>query len=364
MQTNRPDTKKRTIQKPVLGIESSCDETGVAIVTPDGDILANQLYSQLDEHAVFGGVVPEIAARAHLARVDPMIAATLQEAELTGADLGGIAAVCGPGLIGGLMVGATAGKTLAARYGTPFIGINHLEAHLLTARLATAMQDEAPLAFPYLALLVSGGHTQLVLARGLADYQVLGTTRDDALGEAFDKCARMLGLAYPGGPALEAEARQCDDIQAACARFPLPRPMVRHKVLDFSFSGLKTAVREHAEALGKPDTQAIRDLAASFQQAIVEILATRTKQAIAHCMQMDDTQPASLVICGGVAANTSIRSALQDLAAEHGLQAVLPPFHLCADNGAMIAWAGIEHLRQGHSDSLGTAPRPRWPLEG
>jgi N6-L-threonylcarbamoyladenine synthase len=360
MQTHHPFN----INAPVLGIESSCDETGVAIVTPTGAILANQLYSQLDEHAVFGGVVPEIAARAHLERMDPMIAAALDEAGLNGADLGGVAAACGPGLIGGLMVGATAGKTMAALYNTPFLAVNHLEAHVLTPRLATAMQEQQPLAFPYLTLLVSGGHSQLLLARGVGDYIQLGTTRDDALGEAFDKCARMLGLAYPGGPALEAAARQCRDIEAACARFPLPRPMLQHKVLDFSFSGLKTALREHIDALTAPDDRAICDLAAAFQQAIVEILATRTQQAIAHCMHRDDKAPQAFVVCGGVAANTAIRDALRQAAAEYEIACHLPPLELCADNGAMIAWAGIEQLRQGRSDGLDFAPRPRWALAG
>jgi N6-L-threonylcarbamoyladenine synthase len=360
MQTNQP----AKTNAPVLGVESSCDETGVAVVASDGVILANHLYSQLDEHALYGGVVPEIAARAHLDRLDPMIAAALKEAGLEVRDLGGVAAACGPGLIGGLMVGTMAAKTLSALYGIPFVAVNHLEAHILTARLATATKHEERLGFPYLTLLVSGGHSQLLLARGVGDYELLGTTRDDALGEAFDKCARMLGLAYPGGPALEETAGQCPDIGAACERFPLPRPMLQHKTLDVSFSGLKTAVREHIDVLETPDNLDIRDLAASFQQAVVDILAKRTRQAIRHCMQMNDRPPRAFVVCGGVAANGAIRDALTATAYEYDMPVHFPPLDLCADNGAMIAWAGLEQLQQGRSNSLDFAPRPRWPLTG
>jgi N6-L-threonylcarbamoyladenine synthase len=331
----------------VLGIETSCDETAVAIVEADaadrpvGRLLANVVYSQLTEHRRFGGVVPEIAARAHLERIDGLVEQALAEAGLALGDLDGIAATGGPGLIGGVMVGVMTAKAIAFAHEKPFLAINHLEGHALSARLTEEVE------FPYLLLLMSGGHCQLLTVRGPGDFTRLGTTIDDAAGECFDKTAKLLGLGFPGGPAVERAAKGGDP-----HRFKLPRPMWRKPGCDFSFSGLKTAVRLMAESLPKNDPQAIADLCASFQRTVGDVLVDRCGNALA--LAPSDT----LVVAGGVAANTYLRGRLEGL----GVRLVAPPIKFCTDNGAMIAWAGIERLRRGMVDALDFAPRPRWPL--
>ena len=334
----------------VLGIETSCDETAAAVVNADRRILAERLFSQIREHAPYGGVVPEIAARAHLDRLDVLVAETMEEAGLRFAEFDGIAAAAGPGLIGGLLVGATAAKTMALASGKPFLAVNHLEAHALTARLTDGLD------FPYLLLLVSGGHTQLLAVEGIGRYRLYGETEDDALGEAFDKAARLLGLGFPGGPAVETAAETGDP-----ARFRLPRPLAGRPGAGFSFSGLKTALRRAVEALPAPDHRDVADLAASFQAAAADTLADRTANAAAM-FRRDCPAGRVLVAAGGVAANRSLRARLQRVAAEHGLEFIAPPPRLCTDNAAMIAWTGLERLRLGMSDSLGFRPRPRWPL--
>jgi N6-L-threonylcarbamoyladenine synthase len=336
----------------VMGIETSCDETAVAIVEADagdrpvGKILANVVYSQLAEHRRFGGVVPEIAARAHLERLDGLVAEALEEAKLGLADLDGIAATGGPGLIGGVMVGVMTAKAMAFAHDKPFLAVNHLEGHALSVRLTEEVT------YPYLLLLVSGGHCQLLTVRGPGDFTRLGTTIDDAVGECFDKTAKLLGLGFPGGPAVEKAALGGDP-----QRFQLPRPMWRKPGCDFSFSGLKTAVRQAVEKLPAGDATAIGDLCASFQRTVGDVLADRCANALAR-------SPAStLVVAGGVAANLYLRGRLDDVAARHGARLVAPPVKLCTDNGAMIAWAGLERLRLGQSDPLDFRPRPRWPLD-
>lgn len=337
----------------VLGIETSCDETAVAIVDSERRILANVVLSQLDDHRAFGGVVPEIAARAHLVHLNRLVRQALFEARVELADLDGVAATGGPGLIGGVMVGVTTAKTMALGAGKPFVAVNHLEAHALTARLT----DDV--AFPYLLLLVSGGHCQLLTVEGVGKYRRLGTTIDDAVGEAFDKTAKLLGLGYPGGPAVERAAVDGDP-----ASFHLPRPMMGRPGCDFSFSGLKTAVKRAigGQADGVDHQRDAHNLAASFQAAVADILADRTGNAIALCRK---TTPAidTLVVAGGVAANTSIRTRLAQLTDERGIRFIAPPLALCTDNGAMVAWAGLERLQLGLADDLDFQPRPRWPLD-
>ncbi len=331
----------------ILGIETSCDETAIGIVQ-DRQILANVLASQLPLHAPYGGVVPEIAARAHLQQLDQLVKMALTEAKLDWTDIDGYAATCGPGLIGGVMVGAMFGKALAAARGKPFSAVNHLAAHALTVRLT----DDV--AFPYLLLLISGGHTQLLLAESVTRFTLLGDTLDDAAGECFDKSAKLLGLPYPGGPALELLARQGD-----ARRYALPLPLLGAQSCDFSFSGLKTAVRQQAAILPPGDQQAHADLAAALQQTLATVLAEKCRRALVRVMPR---QPTALVAAGGVAANQSIREALRQVAAAQGLELVAPPPALCTDNGVMIAWAGLERLRLGLSDPLDTPARPRWPL--
>lgn len=336
----------------VLGIETSCDETAAAIVTGDRRILSNVVLSQLDEHRPYGGVVPEIAARAHLDHIDRLVSQAMEEAGIGFSDLSGVAATGGPGLIGGVIVGVMTAKSIAAVHDLPFLAVNHLEGHALTARLT----DDV--AFPYLLLLVSGGHCQLLLVEGVGRYTLLGSTIDDAVGEAFDKTAKMLGLPYPGGPSLEKAAQQGD-----ATRHDLPRPMLGRPGCDFSFSGLKTAVRHIAEALPRPLPEREQaDLAASFQAAAAESLVNRCRNAMTA---LADSHPEvrTLVVAGGVASNQTIRAALTGLCADHGYSFVAPPPRLCTDNAAMIAWAGIERLRLGLTDGLGFAPRPRWPLD-
>ena len=338
----------------VLGIETSCDDTGVALVSADRRILAERLGSQLDRHAPFGGVVPEIAARAHLDILDVMIGDVMKQADLGFPDLDAIAVTAGPGLIGGLIIGLVTAKALAAVHRRPLIAVNHLEAHALTARLT-----EPDLEFPYLLLLVSGGHCQLLLVEGVGRYQRLGTTLDDALGEAYDKAAKMLNLGYPGGPAIEGAARAGDHLA-----FEFPRPMVGKPNCHFSFSGLKTALRHAIQNLGAKSLEVpnINDLCASFQAAAIDSLLDRTARAIelVHSMKIS---PKALVVAGGVAANVYLRARLETLAGAAGLPLVLPPPRLCTDNGVMIAWAGIERLALGLIDGLDARARARWPLD-
>jgi N6-L-threonylcarbamoyladenine synthase len=339
----------------VLGIETTCDETAAAIVglKPNGagEILADEVFSQISEHAAYGGVVPEIAARAHIDHLDGLIESALKKSGMALADLDGVAAAAGPGLIGGVMVGLTMGKGLALASGKPFIAVNHLEAHALTARLTDGLD------FPYLLLLVSGGHTQLIGVLGVGEYRRLGTTVDDAMGEAFDKVAKMLRLPYPGGPHVEKAAEHGDP-----QRFEFPRPMLRRPNPDFSLSGLKTAVRLEVERHKTLRSGDIADLCASFQAAIVDVVIDRVRVAL-RLFRGQSGPPTALVVAGGVAANGAIRSALKRFSVESGLRLVLPPLNLCTDNGAMIAWAGLERLRLGMTNTMDFAPRPRWPLD-
>lgn len=344
----------------VLGIETSCDETAAAIVErgPGGArIVSQRLLSQLDEHAPYGGVVPEIAARAHLSHLDRLIAGTVRDSGLGWDDLDAVAATAGPGLIGGVIVGVLTAKGIALARNLPFVAVNHLEGHALTARLTAPADD--PVEFPYLLLLVSGGHCQFLIVEGVGRYTRLGTTIDDAIGEAFDKTAKLLGLGYPGGPAVERAAATGD-----AARFKLPRPLKGRAGCDFSFAGLKTAVRHAAEALPPGPLQAddLADLAASFQAAVADVLADRAANAIA-AFRATHPDGSRLVVAGGVAANAALRGRLAGVAAGHGLALTAPPPALCTDNAAMIAWAGLERFAAGLTDSLDFAPRPRWPLE-
>ena len=357
----------------VLGIESSCDETAVAVVRRDAagtHVLSNLIHSQVVKHAVYGGVVPEIAARAHVETIDSLCALALQQAQASGEftpdDLDAVAATAGPGLIGGVMVGLSFAKGYALARGLPLIGVNHLEGHALSARLT------ADIPFPFLLLLVSGGHCQLLAVKGVGDYERLGTTIDDAAGEAFDKIAKVLGLGYPGGPALEACARSGD-----AARFTLPRALLGRKDCDFSFSGLKTAAAKIAHGQVKTE-QDRADLCASVQAAITRQLVERTQRAMVDFSdrsvksQNSVTEPA-FVVAGGVAANTAIREALTALSARNGFVFHAPPLQYCTDNGAMIALAGLEHYQQLHAtgqagrltlaESMATLARPRWPLD-
>lgn len=328
----------------ILGIESSCDETAAALVASDRRILAQRIASQDEEHRPYGGVVPEIAARAHAEKLAPLIEATLADAGMTLDDVDAIAATAGPGLIGGVMVGLVSAKALAMATGKPLYAINHLEGHALSPRLA----DES-LRYPYALLLVSGGHCQILKVAGVGEYRRYATTIDDALGEAFDKTAKILGLGYPGGPKVEKLAREGDP-----KGVPLPRPLVGSGEVHFSFAGLKSAVLRAKESGKYSDA----DIAASFQQAAVDCVVDRLRIAL---QEMDDVT--ALVVAGGVAANSAIRAALEGVAAEFGLPFSAPPMALCTDNAAMIAWAGLERFEPGYSDPLDIAARPRWPLD-
>ncbi|MBV8132987.1 MAG: tRNA (adenosine(37)-N6)-threonylcarbamoyltransferase complex transferase subunit TsaD [Alphaproteobacteria bacterium] len=337
----------------VLGIETSCDETAAAIVaaTRQGPrILSNQLRAQFAEHAPFGGVVPEIAARAHLDHLDTLIGRTLAEANVTLAEIDGVAATVGPGLIGGLIVGTMMAKGIAWGAGKPFIAVNHLEGHALTSRLTNGVD------FPYLLLLVSGGHCQLLLCAGVGRYTCLGTTLDDSAGETFDKTAKLIGLGYPGGPAIERTANEGN-----AYRFVLPRPLKGRPGCDFSFSGLKTAVRRLIADGGGLDFGDTADLAASVQLAICDALIDRTANAV-DWFRRHHPEGTTLVAAGGVAANEQLRRRLAALADGAGLRFVAPPPALCTDNAAMIAWVGIERLLLGLVNHLDAALHPRWPL--
>ena len=337
----------------VLGIETSCDETAAAVVNENREVLSNKVYSQQQEHARFGGVVPEIAARAHLDVLDGIICDALQDARVTLEDINGIAATCGPGLIGGVIVGSTMAKAMSAAANIPFIAVNHLEAHALTARLTHGID------FPYLLLLVSGGHCQLLIVEGLGHYKLLGETADDAIGEAFDKCGKMLGLGFPGGPAIEKAA-----VSGNPARFSFPRPMKGRPGCDFSFSGLKTSVRQCILSMSVSEASYpdVCDVAASFQEAVSDIILDRCENAI-KMFREQYRNGNTLVVSGGVGANLAIRKQLALLCDVHNFVFIAPPPELCTDNGAMIAWAGIERFQNGLVNGLDIAPRPRWPLE-
>jgi N6-L-threonylcarbamoyladenine synthase len=339
----------------ILGIETTCDETAAAVVRLDADgrghILSNVVLSQITEHAEFGGVVPEIAARAHVEALDHIIAKAMAEAQISFRALDGVAAAAGPGLIGGVIVGLTTAKAIALAHDKPLIAVNHLEAHALTARLTDAVP------FPYCLFLASGGHTQILGVRGIGDYLRFGGTLDDAIGEAFDKTAKLLGLGYPGGPLVEREAATGD-----ATRFALPRPMSGRRDADFSLSGLKTALRLEAEKIAPLSDQDVADLCASFQQAVVDVVKDRLRNGL-RMFRVRIGPPTALVCAGGVAANQAIRKILHRVAFEIGIELVAPPPALCTDNGAMIAWAGAERLALGLTDPLDFAPRARWPLE-
>ena len=348
MTQNRPLT--------LLGIETSCDETAAAVVrrAPDGtgQILSNAIFSQIKEHAPFGGVVPEIAARAHVEHLDGLIARAMDDAHIGWDDLDGIAATAGPGLIGGVIVGLMTAKGIALARGLPLIAVNHLEGHALTARLTDTV------AFPYLLLLVSGGHSQLLVVEGVGQYRRLGTTIDDAVGEAFDKVAKLMDLGFPGGPAVEKIAKEGD-----ATRFTLPRPLIGKPGCDFSFSGLKTAVRQLALAQPTLDHQTKADIAAAFQQAASDVIADRVSHAIEMAAPYIGSAQGRLVVAGGVAANQTLKARLVETATAHNYELIVPPPKLCTDNGAMIAWAGAEKLALGQTSDLNVSPLARWPLD-
>lgn len=350
------------LRGPVLGIESSCDETAAALLGPDGAILAETVLSQESDHAPYGGVVPEIAARAHLAFLPGLIGGVMERAGVGFAALGGVAASGGPGLIGGLVVGSAIAKGIAIAHALPYVAVNHLEAHALSARLPGLVEGEV--AFPYLVLLVSGGHCQCIAVEGVGRHRRLGGTIDDAAGEAFDKVAKLLGLPWPGGPALERLASGGDR-----ARYRFPRPLLGRPGCDFSFSGLKTAVAQEVarHPPGPLPGRIAADIAASFQQAAADVLADRARHAMAAfraAAQNDGAGAPLLVVAGGVAANQTIRAALAEAVRCAGFRLAAPPARLCTDNAVMVAWAAIERLRLGLDDPLDFAPRPRWPLDG
>ena len=341
----------------MLGIETSCDETAAAIVqdapAPTARILSNVVQSQHGEHRPFGGIVPEIAARSHLQHVDQIISAAMVDAAVGFGDLDAVAATGGPGLIGGVIVGVMSAKAIALARDIPFLAVNHLAGHALTARLTHDVD------FPYLLLLVSGGHTQLLIVNGVADYERLGTTVDDAVGEAFDKSAKLLGLGYPGGPEIEKAAAKGD-----ARKISLPRPMKGRDCCHFSFSGLKTAVRTKLRELSNQglSERDIQDVCASFQAAVADVIADRSLRA-AEVFKRKNPAGRQLVVAGGVAANLALRASLETAALDAGLELIAPPPLLCTDNGAMIAWAGLERFTHGLTSDLAFAPRPRWPLD-
>jgi N6-L-threonylcarbamoyladenine synthase len=353
---NQGKTRDRMTQI-ILGIESSCDETAAAVVTSDRRILSNVVLSQIEQHAPYGGVVPEIAARAHIDHLDRLIAEAMAEADVSFDDLDAVAATAGPGLIGGVMIGLVTAKAICTARNKPLIALNHLEAHALTARLT----DDV--AFPYLLLLVSGGHCQLISVTGVDQYKRLGTTLDDAVGEAFDKAAKMMGLGYPGGPLVEEAARNGDP-----KRFQLPRPMLGRDNCDFSFSGLKTAVRRALESIEQESTdheataQDHADLCAAFQLAVGDVLADRTNRAM-KLFREQHPDGHRLVIAGGVAANKAIGERLSTVTEDTGFELIVPPPGLCTDNAAMVAWAGLERLKLGLTSDMTVSARARWPLD-
>jgi len=348
---------KPTVRPFVLGIETSCDETAAAIVSADGQILAHRVLSQIDDHAEYGGVVPEIAARQHISNLDGLILKVLKDSQMTVADVDAVAATTGPGLVGGLMVGVMTAKAAARAAGKPFIAVNHLEGHALTVRLS----DD--ISFPYLLLLVSGGHCQLLAVYGVGQYRRLGTTIDDAVGEAFDKTAKLMGLGYPGGPAVEKAALEGNPL-----RFKFPRPLMNKPGCNFSFSGLKTAVLRAAEACvearGALYSDDRADICAAFQHAVADCLTNRLTRAAALFREKAGGGELPFVVAGGVAANQFLRARLQQTCEELGFVFCAPPLALCTDNGAMIAWAGMERfLADPTIDDRDVSPRPRWPLD-
>jgi N6-L-threonylcarbamoyladenine synthase len=349
--------KSVTISLTILGLETSCDETAAAVVRRHadgrGEILSNVVLSQIKDHAPFGGVVPEVAARAHILHMDRLTKKALEDAGIGFTDLDAVSATAGPGLSGGLMIGLTMAKALAFAHELPFVAVNHLEGHALTPRLL------GDVAFPYLLLLISGGHTQFQLVRGVGDYRRLGTTIDDALGEAFDKTAKLLGLGYPGGPQVETYAKKGNP-----QRFRLPRPLKGKAGCDFSFSGLKTAVREAAQLIGELSEQDKADVCAALQRAVTETIADRLRHACAMFRnEYPSVQKPTLVVAGGVAANAAIRVMFEEETKRMGFALAIPPFQLCTDNAAMIAWAAAERRALGFRDTLDAPVRPRWPLD-
>lgn len=357
------DTHADTTTRPVLclGIESSCDETSAAIVDSDRNILSHIIYSQIPEHQKYGGVVPELAARAHILAIDDVIHQTLAKAGKTIDDIDVVAATAGPGLIGGVLIGWLAATGIAQSTGKPLVAVNHLEGHALVPRLhassATGADGATSVDFPYLLMLASGGHCQILLVRGVGQYEMIGQTLDDSAGEAFDKVAKMLGLGYPGGPIVDSRAKLGNP-----TAFKFPRPLCDKSGCDFSFSGIKTAARTFLDKVSAPYTdEFINDFCASFQASVVDCIINR----LTHAMQdarVQQASPKTLVVAGGVAKNSAIRSAMEELATAHNLTFAAPPMSLCTDNGAMIAWAGLENYRLGRIVREPIAPRPRWPL--
>ena len=344
-----------------LGIESSCDETSAAIVDSDKNILSHVIYSQIPEHQKYGGVVPELAARAHILAIDEVIAQTLQKAGKTIDDIDVIAATAGPGLIGGVLVGWMAATGIAQSTGKPLVAVNHLEGHALVPRLCATMADgtneNVQIEFPYLLMLASGGHCQILLVHGVGKYELIGQTLDDSAGEAFDKVAKMLDLGYPGGPVVDNRAKQGNS-----KAFKFPRPLCDKSGCDFSFSGIKTAARTFLERAEQPlSDEYINDFCASFQASVVDCIIDRLGNAMRD-ERVRRANPKSLVVAGGVAKNSVIRSAMEKLAKENGMIFAAPPMNLCTDNGAMIAWAGLENYAVGNVVKEPVAPRPRWPL--
>ncbi|MBU9856234.1 tRNA (adenosine(37)-N6)-threonylcarbamoyltransferase complex transferase subunit TsaD [Rahnella bonaserana] len=329
----------------VLGIETSCDETGIAVYDSEAGLLANQLYSQVKLHADYGGVVPELASRDHVRKTIPLIQAALKEAGLTAQDIDGVAYTAGPGLVGALLVGATIGRSLAFAWDVPAVPVHHMEGHLL----APMLEDNPP-DFPFVALLVSGGHTQLISVTGIGEYTLLGESIDDAAGEAFDKTAKLLGLDYPGGPLLSKMAAQ-----GVAGRFTFPRPMTDRPGLDFSFSGLKTFAANTIRG-NDSDPQTHADIARAFEDAVVDTLAIKCKRAL------DLTGFKQLVMAGGVSANRTLRAKLEEVMAKRGGKVFYARPEFCTDNGAMIAYAGMVRLKTGATSDLGVTVRPRWPL--
>ena len=344
-----------------LGIESSCDETSAAIVDSDRNILSHIIYSQIPEHQKYGGVVPELAARAHILAIDDVIRKTLDAAGKSISDIDVIAATAGPGLIGGVLIGWMAATGIAQTTGKPLVAVNHLEGHALVPRLHAAAANGADGAtsvdFPYLLMLASGGHCQILLVRGVGKYELIGQTLDDSAGEAFDKVAKMLGLGYPGGPVVDKRA-----VSGNPRAFNFPRPLCDKPGCDFSFSGIKTAARTFLSRVKPPYSDGfINDFCASFQAAVVDCIIDRLNNAFDDT-RVIDAAPKTLVVAGGVAKNSAVRSAMEKLAAARGVVFAAPPMNLCTDNGAMIAWAGLENYKLGRVVTEPVAPRPRWPL--
>lgn len=344
-----------------LGIESSCDETSAAIVDSKRNILSHIIYSQIPEHQKYGGVVPELAARAHILAIDQVVQQTLEKAGKTINDIDVIAATAGPGLIGGVLIGWLAATGMAQATGKPLVAVNHLEGHALVPRLHAAAANggdgATSVEFPYLLMLASGGHCQILLVRGVGQYELIGQTLDDSAGEAFDKVSKMLGLGYPGGPIVDKRAQLGN-----ATAFHFPRPLCDKPGCDFSFSGIKTAARTFLEHATAPySDEFINDFCASFQTAVVDCIINRLENAMRDA-RVIAAAPKTLVVAGGVAKNSAIRAAMERLAAAHGIVFAAPPMNLCTDNGAMIAWAGIENYRLGRIVHSPIAPRPRWPL--